>query len=65
MIDRASVAAVFAAAKDAPTSFEDQDWLEGFEAARCMIAVRMSMDLPQHEVETFLDVCLVPKDEAA
>jgi hypothetical protein len=60
------VAETFATAKDAPTSFEPQEWLEGFEAARCMIAVRLSTELEQagaiESASSFLDDCGIPED---
>lgn len=59
MIDRDTVARVFAEAKDAPSSFESEDWLEGFEDGRCMIAVRLALDLPEPERAAFLTACAV------
>lgn len=62
------VAATFALAKGAPTSFESEEWLEGFEDARCMIAVRISAELEQagliESASAFLDDCDIPEDEA-
>lgn len=61
------VADTFALAKDAPTSFEDEQWLEGFEDARCMIAVRLAAELEQagaiESASDFLDACGIPEDE--
>lgn len=61
------VAKTFALAEDAPTSFEDENWLEGFEAARCMIAVRLSAELERagllESASDFLDDCGIPEDE--
>lgn len=36
------IAKIFADAKDAPTSFEDETWLEGFEDGRQIIAYRFA-----------------------
>jgi hypothetical protein len=53
------IAETFAAAKDAPTSFEDEQWLEGFEDSRQMIAGRLALDVPEPERPAFLAACLV------
>lgn len=61
------VTETFALAEDAPTSFEDEQWLEGFEDARQMIAVRLSEQLEQagaiESASDFLDACGIPEDE--
>jgi hypothetical protein len=57
MIDRQTVAATFRDAKDAPTSFEDQQWLEGFEFARLAIAERLALSLPESERLAFIVEC--------
>lgn len=53
-LDVDKVAETFAAAKEAPTSFEDEQWLEGFEAARRMIAERLAAALDDDDRESFL-----------
>jgi len=62
------MAETFALAEDAPTSFEDEEWLDGFEAARCMIAARLAENLERAGViesaSAFLDACGIPEDDA-
>jgi hypothetical protein len=48
------LARTFADAKDAPTSFEDPMWLDGFEDARGIIAHRLALALPEGERRAFL-----------
>jgi hypothetical protein len=47
------VAMVFRDAKDAPTSFEDEEWLEGFESGRQMIAERVALHLSKAGIVGF------------
>jgi rubrerythrin len=56
----ARIAGVFRDAKDAPTSFEPEEWIEGFQDARSMIAERIALrfkDLPGFNEATFLLAC--------
>jgi hypothetical protein len=58
----AIVADVLKLAKDAPTSFEPEQWLEGFEDGRKMIAERVALVLKQANIvgfdyATFLTTC--------
>jgi hypothetical protein len=50
----AAIAGIFADAKDAPTSFEPEEWLEGFEDGRGMIAHRIALALPEADRRAFL-----------
>ena len=62
-LNSSDIAKVFAAAKDAPTSFESEEWLGGFEFARQTLACRLAVRLlPMPEQEAFMDACGVPED---
>ena len=59
------VADVFRDARDAPTSFEDQRWLDGFEDGRRIIAERLSLrlgGLRSFDRDRFLKACDVVEE---
>lgn len=60
-MDSAQIAKIFADAKDAPTSFENEDWLEGFEDARQIIAFRFASTLFPDDVKAQRKFCDVAK----
>lgn len=60
------VASVFKDAKGAPTSFEDQEWIEGFQDGRAIIAYRLALDLkdtPGFDPDAFIKACDIMGDE--
>jgi len=62
-----SIAEVFAEAKDAPTSFEPEDWIEGFQFARAAIAERLADCLARMDASfdkaQFLKTCNIGEVE--
>jgi len=64
-----AIAEVFAEAKDAPTSFEPEEWIEGFQFARAAIAERLAgrfarMDA-SFDKDQFLKLCDIGAGEEA
>lgn len=60
------IAKVFSDAKDAPTSFEPEEWLEGFEDGRQIIAERIALELqivPGFDELAFRKACDLTLDE--
>lgn len=56
------VAKVFAESKDAPTSFEDETWIEGFQDGRAIVAERMALrfkSIPGFDELKFINACKV------
>lgn len=62
-----AIAEVFADAKHAPTSFEPEDWIGGFQFARAAIAERLADRLARMDASfdkaKFLEQCDVVGDE--
>lgn len=58
------VAKVFSDAEDAPTSFEPEQWIEGFQFARSAIACRIAdeLGLVDEARDQFLTACGIPED---
>lgn len=65
MIDQRTVEQTFNDAKDAPTSFEDETWLEGFEDGRQIIAHRLALALPEADRAAFLAGATAGRDGRA
>lgn len=63
------VVKTFADAKNAPTSFEDEQWLEGFEFARRFIATHLAESLEKagmiESASEFLDACGISEMESS
>lgn len=59
------IAKVFSDAEDAPTSFEPEEWIEGFQYARSAIACRIALELGMEgeDKDQFLTACGIPEDE--
>ncbi len=55
------IARIFGLAKEAPTSFEDEQWLEGFEDGRQMIAYRFAETIFPNDSKALRTFCKAAK----